>query len=363
MDNARLLARKLFIKFPILQAPMAGGSTSPALAAAVSNAGGLGSIAGGYLSPDKLRAEIKETRTLTKSSFAVNLFTPLSNPVPTASQFARANALLDPYRKELGLGLNPPAPEKYCEDLTAQLQVVLEERPSVFTFTFGMPPESFLHECKNENIVTIGTATHIEEAVALEKAGVDMVFAQGYEAGGHRGTFIGDFHDARIGLTALVPQLVQAVKIPVIAAGGIMHGSQVAAALAMGASGVSLGTAFLLCPEASTNQPYRATLKSPDARFTEVSRVYSGRYARGIRNRFMVEMEKNAGDIPEYPIQNAMTREIRTASAKAGKADFLSLFAGQGVTLIRELPAKELVETLIAETFSAVQKVQFVIGL
>jgi nitronate monooxygenase len=245
------LARRLGLRLPIIQAPMAGGGSTPRLAAAVSAAGGLGSVAGAMLQPDDLRAAINEVRALTDAPFAVNLFAPL--PPPSAgrvTEWARLTGVTPS---------QPPPPARFSD----QLAVVIAERVPIFSFTFGIAPLA------DVDAVTIGTATTVAEAIELERAGVDAVVAQGFEAGGHRGTFLRPVDRSLIGTLALVPQVVDAVSIPVIASGGIMDGRGIAAALALGAQAVQMGTAFLDCPEAGTSEAHRRAL--PDE--TTVTRV------------------------------------------------------------------------------------------
>jgi len=282
----------------------------------IAGAGALGSVAGGSLSAQELRGAIREVRGATDRPFAVNVFAP---------PFLRDGAL----------------------------DVVLEERPPVCSFTFGVVDPRPLHEA---GIVVLGTATTVEEAQALERAGVDAIVAQGAEAGGHRGSFLADFDSSLIGTMALVPQIVDAVRVPVIAAGGIADAKGVAAAMALGASAVQVGTAYLLAPEATTTKVHRAALKSEAARQTQITHVFSGRPARGIVNRFMREVEP-ASALP-FPLQNALTRPLRAAAAKQGRAEFLSLWAGQGVRMARRMKASDLVAALTRETEAAIVRLQ-----
>jgi len=335
---------RMRIQHPLVLAPMAGGPSTPALCAAVSEAGGLGSHGAAYLPPGKLREEIRAIRALTSKPFAINLFA--DDGVQAEERAVRdAQSALARYRQELGLP--PPAPPPPQVELADAFPVLLEERVPVFSFTFGIPPREMLDACRRQGIVTMGTATTVAEARALEDSGVDLVCAQGSEAGGHRGTFDRGAEPALIGTLALVPQVVDAVKVPVIAAGGIMDGRGFAAALALGASAVSLGTAFLRCPEAGTSKPYRAALAQARDDATVITRAFSGRAARGLGNRFTREM--SGAPLAPYPAQNALTREIRVAAAKAGNADLLSLWSGQAAPLAREMPAAELVAQILRE--------------
>lgn len=350
----RTLADRLGIAYPLLQAPMAGGPSTPELAAAVSGAGGLGALAGGYLAPEAVREAIRATRALTDRPFCVNLFAPEPSPTtPSADDVARAQAPLAPFRAEVGLpeAAAPAAAHPFRE----QLRVVLEERVPVFSFTFGALAPEDVAALARAGAVVLGTATSAREARALEAAGVHGVVAQGAEAGGHRGTFLGPAERALAGTLALVPQVVDAVRVPVVAAGGMMDGRGIAAALALGASAVSLGTAFLACPESGASRPYKdAILARRDEDETTLTRAFSGRWARGLRNRF-TEAMASAPVLP-YPLQNSMTADLRREAAKAGKTDLLSLWAGQAVALARARPAAELVRELVRETEDAVRR-------
>ena len=341
------LPGRLGIRYPLILAPMAGGPSTPLLAAAVSEAGGLGSYGAAYLAPAKLRDEIRAIQALTKKPFAINLQID-DGVAATPAQLEAAQRALAPFRTALGLPkASAPPPHGPWRAL---FEVVVEEKAPVFSFCYGVPPPGVLDACRRAGLFTLGTATCVAEARALEDAGVDAVCAQGSEAGGHRGTFDRDADPPLIGTMALVPQLVDAVRVPVVAAGGIMDGRGVAAALALGADAVSLGTAFLLCPEAGTSAPWRAALKAARDDATVITRAFSGRAARGLANRFTREM--SAAALAPYPVQNALTREIRAAALRAGDSGCLSLWAGQAAALARELPARELVEQLMREAYS-----------
>jgi nitronate monooxygenase len=339
---------RMGVQHPLVLAPMAGGPATPALCAAVCEAGGLGSHAGAYVAPGNLREEIRAIRAATSRPFAVNLFADDGAAADERTLRAAQEATAR-YRAQLGLPPpGPPAPSVLLED---GFPVLLEERVPLFSFTFGIPPREMLDACRKAGILTMGTATTVAEARELEQAGVDFICAQGAEAGGHRGTFDRAADPPLIGTMALVPQVVDAVRVPVIAAGGIMDGRGFAAALALGASAVSLGTAFLLCPEAGTSAPYRAALRKARDESTVITRAFSGRAARGLANRFTREM--SAAPLAPFPVQNALTREIRAAAAKAGDFELLSLWAGQGAPLAREVPARELVAQILREAQAA----------
>lgn len=339
----------LGIRHPIIQAPMGGGPTTPALVTAVAEAGGLGSVAGGYLDPDQLRHEIAEVRSRTSAPFAVNVFA--GGATEGAEDVSEMMAVLSRWHE--ALELEPPRiPEPREDVLQAQVEVVLEAGVPAFSFTFGIPPDAVLAEMKARGVVTLGTATTVGEAEMLEAAGVDVIVAQGSEAGAHRGTFAGSFEAAMLGGLVLVPQVVDAVDVPVVASGGIMDGRGIAAAWALGAAGVQLGTAFLVAEEAGTTAVHRRRLLDAAADETAVTRAFSGRPARGIRNRFMDEVERSGAAIPPYPLQNDLTRLLRKRAADSGNQDAVSLWAGQGVAMARALPAGALVSMLMEEALA-----------
>lgn len=338
------------IEHPIIQAPMAGGATTPELVAAVSNAGALGSLAGALLSPPAIIEKVKQIRELTNRPFNVNLFV-LEPPNPTESDINKAQARLAPYRSALGLG-PPTTPSRWCEDARAQIAALLELAPPVVSFTFGLLDAHTVARFKQAGCLVIGTATTVAEAKAWEAAGADFICAQGAEAGAHRGTFLGDLEQSCIGLMALIPQVSRAVQVPVIAAGGIMDGRGIAAALILGAQAAQLGTAFLCCPESGIHPSWKRRIQQARDDSTRLTRVFSGKHARGIVNEFMEQLRPFEKEIPAYPIQNALTGEIRQAAAKQDRMEFMSLWAGQGAPMARPLPAGQLVKTLAAELHS-----------
>jgi nitronate monooxygenase len=346
MPAESALLRLLQVRLPIVQAPMAGGPDTPALAAAVSNAGALGSLGCAYSSPEQIDALVSATRKSTAQPFALNLFV-RADVADDAAAAARVRPVLGELRRELGLPEADAAPPPPAPVFEAQLEAVLRAQPRALSFTFGMPTREQVVALRVSRIVTIGTATTLAEAEALEALGVDAICAQGGEAGGHRGTFLGRFEDALVGTMALVPQIVQRVRVPVLAAGGIMDGGGVRAALALGAQAAQLGTAFLDCPEAGTPPAHRAALRSDAARTTVVTRAFSGRAARGIRNR-MTDLFETLAPAP-FPQQQGLTKTLRAAAIQAGRTDLAQLWAGQGAPLIRALPAGELVRTLARE--------------
>ena len=348
------LTRRLGLTHPIIQAPLAGGGDTPALVAAVGEAGALGFIGASYLTPAQITEAARAVRALTKRPFGVNLFAPAPPPAPTDP--AAALARVAPYFAELGLP-PPAAPSASADTFPALFEAALASGASAFSFTFGVLSAAAVAAIKARGMFLMGTATNVEEARALERAGVDAVVAQGSEAGGHRGTFAGEVDAGMIGTIALVPQIADAVKAPVIASGGIMDGRGIAAALALGASGVQMGTAFLTCAEAGIPEAYKQAILGARDCDTRITRAFSGRAARGIVNRFMTEAARADADaILPFPLQNSLTRPLRAAAAKAGRAEFLSLWAGQGLSLARRESAAALVGRLTDETGSVLRR-------
>ncbi|MDE3136319.1 MAG: nitronate monooxygenase [Acidobacteriota bacterium] len=350
------LVRKLGLQHPIFLAPMAGGPGTPELAAAVSNAGALGFLPIAYLPAARTRELSARLREHTGRPFGINLFAPVPTP-PLPEDSAAALEVIAQFHGELGLSA-PKLPEAAAEPFDEQFDAVLESGASALSFTFGLLPNDRIQAAKARGMFIIGTATTVEEALLLERAGVDAVVAQGSEAGAHRGTFARDFESSMIGTMALVPQIVDAVSLPVIASGGIMDGRGIVAALALGAQAVQMGTAFIPCPESGAPEAHKAAILAAAENQTRVTRAFSGRPARGIINRAMagIEAASDTGSVLPYPYQNALTRAMRGAAAKQGRPEFLSLWAGQGVRLARRLPAAELVARLAAEAETAMHR-------
>lgn len=350
------LMQRLGMAHPIIQAPMAGGGDTPALVAAACEAGALGFIGAAYLTPSDIIEASQAVRTKTTRPFGINLFAPLPAPGEPKDP-GPALERLAPFYEELGLP--PPAlPASTGPSFDEQLSAALESGASVFSFTFGILPAGAIDAIKARGMLLMGTATTVEEAIALEKAGVDAVVIQGSEAGGHRATFAGDVETGMVGTMALVPQVIDAVPAPVIASGGIMDGRGIAAALALGASAVQMGTAFLTCDEAGIPEAYKEAILNAREHETRLTRAFSGRPARGIVNRFMTAVDRAGSPeaILPFPIQNALTRPLRSAAARQGRAEFLSLWAGQGLRMARRQPAAALVARLADETEAAVRR-------
>ena len=334
---------------PIIQGPTAGGMNTPAQVAAVSNAGALGSLACSLLSPQLLSEQTAQIRALTSQPFCLNFFV-LQTPEPSTEVVEQAKEWLKPVWSSLGWA-ELPTPAKWCEDFSAQFETLLALRPAVASFTFGILSVGQIQRLHDAGIFVIGTITHVAEALAWESRGADAVIASGVESGGHRGTFIGAQEDATLGTFDLLPQVVAAVKIPVISAGGIMNGADIKRALDGGAQAVQMGTAFLVTDESAINPAYKQRLLAAASgdHPTRLTRTFSGRYARGLENRFMQLMSPNEANLPVYPVQNALTSPIRAEAARRGDTELMSLWCGTSVARARPMPAARLVETLLAE--------------
>lgn len=331
---------------PIIQGPMAGGFCTPALVAAVSNAGGLGSLPASLLTPAAMAEQVAAIRAASDRPFLINLFVQ-DTPTPTEEEIAAASDLLRPIWTGLGWSALP-RPAQWCQDFAAQFETLLSLRPAVASFTFDILDASQVARLHQAGILVVGTVTTVAEALAWQAVGADAVVASGIEAGGHRGTFLGPQEDATLGGRALWAQVVAAVDIAVIAAGGIMDGADIRAALDLGASAVQMGTAFLVTDEAQLHPLYKQALLAGDSP-TRLTRAFSGRYARGIENRFMQQMAAVEGQLPAYPVQNALTAPIRAAAAAANDSGLMSLWAGSGVGRARAMPVAQLMATLLGE--------------
>jgi nitronate monooxygenase len=348
--NQNRLTAKLGIEYPIIQGPL-GGLSSQRLTVAVSNFGGLGSYAAHSRTPDEIRAIIAEIRSLTSRPFAMNLWVSMEDQGARTSDeiaFNRSRASLAAHLAELGVArpeYQPYVPASF-ED---QARVLLDAEVRVFSFIFGIPPREMLDECRRKRIVTIGTATTPDEAAALDDAGVDAIVASGFEAGGHRGSFLRPAEDSLTGIMSLVPQVVDIVSVPVIAAGGIGDARGVLAALAVGAEGVQMGTVFLSCEESGASRLHREALRGPSARYTGLTRGFTGRLARGIRNRLMEELNRSGTELLPYPLQRGLVRNLATAAEAAGRADLMPLWAGQSAGLSTCTDAVMFLNSLVEE--------------
>lgn len=343
------VTEKLGIRYPIIQAGMAG-STTPELVATVSNSGGLGTIGAGYFTTDKLDQEITHVQELTDLPFAVNLFVP-SDKLYLPEKVEKMNAWLRPYRRALNLE-EPTVNISEEEQFNTAIELLIEKNVPIVSFTFGIPDGAIIDKLKQNHMKLIGTATSVEEAIANEQAGMDMVIAQGSEAGGHRGsfTYVAGDQVPLVGTMSLVPQIVDAVNIPVIAAGGIMDARGLIASMVLGAKGAQLGTAFLTTEESGASTLYKNAIQESKETDTVVTKVFSGKPARGIDNDFIHNMNRYDDDIPDYPIQNQLTNAIRKASAQNGDTKWTHLWSGQSPRLARSVSASTLIQQIIRHT-------------
>jgi nitronate monooxygenase len=341
----------LSLDYPLVQGPFGGGLSTVRLAAAVADAGGLGSYGAHILQPEDITTLVADLKAATSRSFAVNLWVPQPGETdrPSASDLAQHIDRIRPYLAALDLP-DPVAAYPFSPDFDSQAEALLAAQPPVVSFVMGIPPRWVLTQARSRGIATIGTATTVDEAVALQAAGLDAVVASGSDAGGHRGAFLRPVRESLVGTFALIPQVADAVTIPVIAAGGIADGRGVAAALTLGADGVQIGTGFLVTEESGASAVHKQTLLSPTGRTTVLTRLFSGRLARGIPNRLVRELASAEDEVPPYPIQNALMQPIRRAAGQKGLADYLNLWAGQAAPLTKARTAAQYFETLVADT-------------
>jgi nitronate monooxygenase len=344
------LTSLLGLQYPIIQGPF-GGLSSQRLTAAVSNYGGLGSFGAHGLKPEAIRETIRGIKGLTSKPFAINLWVSMEDEgafTATEEAFQRSLSHLAEHIESVGgtkPSFRPYEPIRFDD----QVQVLLDEGIPAFSFVCGIPSKSILDEFHRRGVVTIGTATTVDEAMAIEQAGVDAIVASGFEAGGHRGSFLQAAEDSLTGTMALVPQVVDAVSLPVIAAGGIGDARGIVAAFALGAEGVQMGTAFLACEESGANPHHRQVLLSGHARQTALTRGFTGRLARGIKNRLIEELNRKDVEILPYPLQRALVRNLAIPAEKAGRVDLLQLWAGQSASLSRCADVRTLLDTLVSE--------------
>jgi nitronate monooxygenase len=341
------LQQLLDIEVPVIQAPMAGAQ-GHALAVAVSNAGGMGSLPCALLTPEAMHMELTQLQAQTSKPFNVNFFchTP---PLPNAEREAQWRRALAPYYQEYGIDAEkiPAGPGRMPFSGEA-LEVLRQFRPTVVSFHFGLPSAELLAEVKAMGVKVLSSATTIEEALYLEARGVDAIIAQGLEAGGHRGIFLSNDLSTQMGTFALLPQIVRAVKVPVITAGGIADANGVAAAMALGAAGVQVGTAYLLCPEATISTVHRAALKSESSRHTAITNLFTGRPARSIMNRVIEELGPISDLAPEFPLATSGIAPLRAKVESQNSGDFSPLWSGQNASGCKEIPAAQLTQELVA---------------
>src|SRR5882724_9079701 len=348
--NGNRLTAKLGIEYPIVQGPL-GGLSSQKLTAAVSNFGGLGSFGAHGLAPEAIKEVIAQIRSLTSKPFAMNLWVSMEDEGARTSDenaFKRSLAPLSPHLAALGAPrptFKPYSPTRFVD----QARVLLDANVPVFSFIVGIPPREILEECRTKGIVTIGAATTPDEAAALQEAGVDAIVASGFEAGGHRGSFLRSAEDSLTGTLSLVPQIVDIVDAPVIAAGGIGDARGVIAALALGAEAVQMGTVFLACEESGASRLHRQALRGKKAGHTALTKGFTGRLARGIHNRLLQELNQDGTVILPYPLQRSLVRNLAIPAEAAGRTDLLPLWAGQSANLSSCTDVSSFLTALVEE--------------
>jgi nitronate monooxygenase len=346
------LTEKLGIQYPIIQGPFGGGPSSVKLLSTVSNAGGLGSFGAFGLSPQQIIDLDKELKASTDKPYAINLWVSENDERLKTYSSTEYEILLQkfkPYFDELGVAL-PPMPAQFGKNFEDQFEALLKARPPVFSFVYGIPSKEILTACKRSGIKTAGAATTVDEAVALEESGVDAIIATGFEAGGHRVSFLRDAEDSLTGIFALIPQVADKVKIPFAAAGGIADARGIAAALTLGASGAQIGTAFLACEESNATDLHREALFSSEAKYTTLTKAFSGRLARGIRSRLSEDMKNFQNEMAPFPMQSIFLRTLREAAIAQNKNGFVSFWSGQAAPIIKHKKAAALFSSLVQET-------------
>ncbi len=358
--NETLVTSILNIEYPIVQAGMAGGVTTPQLVASVSNAGGLGSLGAGYMTPDQMRMAIKDIKRITTRAFAVNLFIPeedhSSNEV-----VEQTKQMLQRYATKLGIEDYSYKEKPFLalkKEYKEKLKILIDENVPVCSITFGIPSKEDVQQLKRNGIILIGTATTVHEAIINEESGMDLVVMQGAEAGGHRGTFESEVDSSIVGISSLIPQTVDAIKIPVIAAGGIMDGRGILSMLVLGAGAVQMGTAFVTCQESGAHPLHKKAILTSTEEQTIITPVFSGKSARGIKNDFITEMiEADLPMLPGYPVLNTLTKEIRKQAAEQNHPEWMSLWSGQNPRLSTSKSAEEMIRCSVSEVNNIINRI------
>ncbi len=352
MWNKTKFTKLLGIDYPIVQGPFGGGLSSVKLTSAVSNAGGLGSFGGQPFSSIEIIQMCKEIRRLTNKPFNINLWVKDRDSglaIFSDDDYKKLADLFKPYFNELGL----PAPERPTNlgaKFEEQIEAIYEGKPAIFSFVYGIPSSYILENCRRLGIKTVGAATTVDEAIALENAGVDAIVATGFEAGGHRVSFLRSAEESLTGTFSLVPQVADNVKVPIIAAGGIADSRGIKAALALGADAVQMGTAFLATSQSNASQDHKDKLFTPEAKYTTLTKVFTGRLSRGIRNRLTEELKNNENLFAPYPLQSKFMGSLKVYPATAdSNPDFKSYWSGQSASLLKHRDAKILMDTLVNE--------------
>ncbi|HEX4140261.1 MAG TPA: nitronate monooxygenase [Candidatus Methylacidiphilales bacterium] len=351
--NDTRVTQRLGIPHPILQGPFGRGGSTAQLVATVSNLGGLGSFGANELAPEEILKTAAEIRKLTEKPFGLNLWVSTFDPggeVLSQETYDRVVKILAPFYRALG-ETPPPRPAGTPRNFNEQVAAVLEARPAVFSFVFGIPPAEILHACREKGMVTAGGAATVDEAVALDQTGVDLIVASGFEAGGHRTSFLPSRGESTLmGTFSLVPQIADKVKAPVIAAGGIADGRGIAAALVLGAEAAQVGTAFFACEESGATPAHRELLFGAEAKNTGLTRAFTGRLGRGFYNKMASELKALEPELARYPAQTWIIAPLRAAALKQKRMDLVGLWAGQSAPLLKYRKAEELFAALVRET-------------
>ena len=352
MWNKTKFTKLLGVEYPIVQGPFGGGLSSVELTTTVANAGCLGSFGGQPFSTNEIIETCKEIRKHTNKPFNINLWVnDRDSRLATFGDedYKMLTELFKPYFNELGLSI-PERPTNLGAKFEEQIEAIFEAKPAVFSFVYGIPDASILEKCKSLGIKTVGAATTVDEAIALENAGVDAIVATGMEAGGHRVSFLRTAEESLAGTFALIPQVADSVKIPIIAAGGIADARGIKAALALGADAVQMGTAFLVTNQSNASQDHKDKLFTPDAKYTTLTKVFTGRLSRGIKNRLTEDLKEYEKLLAPYPLQGKFMGFLKAYPATANSnPDFKSYWAGQSASLLKHRDAKILIETLVNE--------------
>lgn len=352
MWNHTKITKLLGIDYPIMQGPFGGNLSSVELTATVSNAGGLGGYGAYTMSPQEIFEVDKQLKAATNKPYNINLWVS-DHDIPqgglTDEKFAKVIQQYKPYFDEVGIPL-PEKPAPFQSRFENQLEVILDIKPKVFSFMLGVPSADALEECRKKGIITVGVATTLDEAIFLEAAGVDMIIASGFEAGGHRPSFLASAESSLTGTFVLVQLMKEKIKTPIIAAGGIANGKGVAAALALGADAVQIGTAFLATDESNALPIHREMLFSDASKYTTLSRAYTGRLGRGITSRIAKEMIGNEENILPFPLQTTLISPLRKAALDQKKWDMILFWGGQIAPILKHTKAKDLMHSLIEET-------------
>jgi nitronate monooxygenase len=352
MWNKTTFTKLLGIDYPIVQGPFGGGLSSVMLTSTVSNAGGLGSFGGQPFTANEIIETCKAIRKVSNKPFNMNLWVHDRDARLATfghQDYIKLVELFKPYFKELGLP-DPEIPTNLGPKFENQIEAIFEAKPAVFSFVYGIPSADILQKCKTIGIITVGAATTVDEAIALENAGVDAIVATGFEAGGHRVSFLRSPEDSLTGTFSLIPQVADRVKIPIIAAGGIADARGIKAALALGAAAVQMGTAFLATSQSNASQDHKDKLFTPEAKYTTLTKVFTGRLSRGIKNRLTEELKNHESTFAPYPLQSKFMGLLKAYPATANaNPDFKSYWAGQSASLLKHRDAKMLIENLVSE--------------